>query len=62
MEAVKRTLTQIVGNRADFDTRAAGIYEAKTADNVESQAERKVVVSVWEPTTTGAGPTGSTPP
>ncbi|MFZ2171011.1 MAG: DUF4157 domain-containing protein [Methylococcaceae bacterium] len=47
-ENVKKILSKFVGNRAVFDFRSLGEYEAKTPDEVESQEERTVVVSVWE--------------
>jgi hypothetical protein len=48
VEHVKRILSMFAGNRAVFTYRAVGEYKAKTADNIESEEERTVVVSVWE--------------
>jgi len=45
---VKNILSVFVSNHAKFNFRSTGEYKAKTPDNVESQEERKVVVSVWE--------------
>lgn len=47
MEAVHQALAQFAGNRAVFETRSAGALEAQTGPGVESQQERKVIVSVW---------------
>jgi hypothetical protein len=47
-ENVIKILSKFVGNKADFQFRSVGKYEAKTPDQVESQEERTVVVRVWE--------------
>jgi hypothetical protein len=62
MENVKRILGQFAGNRAIFEFRSVGKYEARTPDEIESQEERKVVVSVWEQISEGGSPAGSTSP
>jgi hypothetical protein len=58
MEAVHRILGQFTGNRANFNTRSVGAYQATTGNNIEAAEERKVVVSVWEQLTEGESPAG----
>lgn len=53
VEHVKRILGLFAGNRAVFNYRAVGEYEAKTPDDIESEVERTLVVSVWEQTSEG---------
>ncbi len=45
---VRTILSQFAGNRALINTRSIGEYQAETEDEVESQGERKVAVSVWD--------------
>ena len=61
MEAVQRILSQFAGNRANFNARSVGEYQATTGDNIETAEERKVVVSVWEQVSEGESPVGGTP-
>jgi hypothetical protein len=62
MENVKRILRQFLGSKVVFEDRAAGEYEAQTPDEMESQDERTVVVSVLEQHFEGTGaPAGSAP-
>jgi hypothetical protein len=58
MEAVRRILSQFAGNRASFNYRSVGEYQAATGDNVEAAEERKVVISVWEQISEGETPPG----
>jgi hypothetical protein len=60
MDHVKTILGQFAGNRAVFQTRSIGAYEAKTSGEI--QDERKVVVSVWEGTAAAAAPSGGKAP
>jgi Domain of unknown function (DUF4157) len=58
MDNVKNILSTFVGNRAVFETRSAGKYEAKTPDETESDEERTVIVSLWEQVFQGESTTG----
>jgi hypothetical protein len=58
MDNVKNILNTFVGNRAVFETRSVGKYEAKTPDETESDEERTVIVSLWEQVFEGESTTG----
>jgi hypothetical protein len=48
MENVKRILSQFLGNKAVFEFRAPGEYEATTENDIESDEERVVKVTTWD--------------
>jgi hypothetical protein len=56
MEAVQQVLRDLAGSQAQFQTFAHGELEAKTADNVESEEERRVRIEIRTVTETEAVP------